>query len=813
MADELLSSIKGRGSVRAHGVYMSFDNLYVTVASSAEEAGRAFAALYASLTPEKRGQFESNLSTVSYGAAQSPSDAGSAAGGGAGFSYADMCCPPMVTRRLANSASAPPQVPERFAELWRRWSEVKKAFVAPSTRECLCGPDTYLPYFGDAFKPPPPPALPVAATRRHRAATSFSPLALAAMLPTHFVPVEALLKQLPTGYTFEHVRCVFGETMALEMVELADKTYVRFYGGKDGEGFAQRERTASVCVDEGAQASAHDGNNGGDVDDDEEPAASGTSALAPHSGDAVHQCIAAYEPNPYLFFSFLPRFPRPFQWIPLYAVVEHAPPAVKAALLPLRQRSTLLYFAQQQHRMQFTSQNDGAICLSFPPVRSLRAETTPLPRELAEVQRLLQIRGLVYVSEMEAGLAHRISDGAKRSIIAYFGTLRRFLYQHERVFRLSVVPNTNRRSSGTTTVTPPAAMPRSSAPTLAGAVTQEPTHEVSHEAITPSVASSASGTAGTLYPPPSPTRRGFGFAIEVPPISTDAEDDAVSTAMLLGKGIGALDANGFPHWLASADLAVMCEGHAMMQQRSGVSPEQRLQTASRQRRSSQKIRRRMALTANPNSPYTDPEVLLDTILRYLPPTQHIGLRSLLQALPPAITDFLPTDPIRLFRNAPTKVHLFEFRERNNIRVMRPGLPLPDGRLRSSYTVDELLHILAAELPSGRSRTSIDLFGRLPYGARETIRLQHRHLIDLVEQYPQYFLVVFADAESAKKSLARVQLIRSPPPTTTLSDDEWDAKTTTVLDDMTQAAEREDHAILMAELPPSFRETLNLKPMP
>lgn len=158
------------------------------------------------------------------------------------------------------------------------------------------------------------------------------------------------------------------------------------------------------------------------------------------------------------------------------------------------------------------------------------------------------------------------------------------------------------------------------------------------------------------------------------------------------------------------------------------------------------------------------------------------------------------------------MQLFEFRERNNIRVMRPGLPLPDGRLRSSYTVDELLHMLAAELPPGRSRTSMDLFGRLPYGARETIRLQHRHLINLVEQYPQYFVVVYADAESAKKNLARVQIIQNPPPATTLSDDEWGAKRTTVSDDMLQVAAREDHAILMAELPPSLRETLNLKPM-
>ncbi|KAG5509741.1 hypothetical protein GH5_05605 [Leishmania sp. Ghana 2012 LV757] len=816
LADELLSSDNSRGHVRAHGVYMSFDSLHVTVASSAEEAGRTFAMLYAPLPPGERAILDSSLANAKCNAAQTPTDTGRAESCRAGFRYADMCCPPRLTHGLTSCTWTLSKVREELAELERRWREVKRVFGSASPKESPCCPGNFLPYFGDTFKPPPPPAFPAAAARHNAAPTSFSPSMLASMLPTHFVPVEALLRQLPSGYTMEHVRCIFRDTMALEVVELAGGTYVRFHGGKDGEGFAEEKPNEHVAKGRDARAATNTGDEDIDVDsNNEEQAAPGTAADATVSHGTVRQYMAAYEPDPYLFYSFLPRFCRPFEWISLYSLVESAPPALKAALLPLCRHSTLLYFAQQQHRMQFTAQKDGAVCLSLPPVRTLRAETTPLPRELAEVQRFLQTQGLVYVSEMETGVSHQISDGAKRRIIAHFGTLRRFLYQHQAVFRLSIVPNASSRSSGTTTAAPPSAIPRALSAPLAEAATQEHAREETHGAVTASAASSTADAACSLNPPPPPmvpTHRGSGFAIEVPPLSDVVEGDAMVAVAC--KGAGTLDANGFPCWLASADLAVMCEEEAMMHYRHSLSPDERLQLlwSKRNRSANQKMRRRIAVAANPNSPYTSSEVLLDTILRYLPPTRHIGLRSLLQALPSTITDFLPADPVRLFRNAPAKVQLFEFRERNNLRLMRPGLPLPEGRLRSSYTVNELLYMLAAELPPGRSRSSTDLFGRLPYGARETIRLQHRHLVDLVEQYPQYFVVVYPDAKSAKRHLARIQLVQSLPPVTTLSDEEWGAKGGPTLEEKLHAGVQEDHAILMEDLPPSLRETLNLKPV-
>ncbi|KAG5483332.1 hypothetical protein LSCM1_04879 [Leishmania martiniquensis] len=784
LTDELLSPDNSRGTVRAHGVYMSFDSIHVTVASSAEEAGRAFAMLYTPLTHEERARLDSCLLQVKRGAAQAHNDAGCVESNAAGFRYVDMCFPPCQTRGLTHGTPTPSKTPEELDELWRRWCAVKKAFGSTSLKESVCCPGNYLPYFGDAFEPPPPPETPAAAVRRHAAVTSFSPLMLASLLPTHFVPVEALLQQLPLGYTIEHVRSIFRDTMALEMVTVAGVTYVRFSGGKDGEGFAQKKPTEGVAHGSPMQAATN--SSGADIhadnDNEELDAVSGTAAAVTGSSCTTRQCMAAYEPDPYLYYSFLPCFPRPFQWISLYNLVENAPPAVKAALLPLSRHSTLLYFAQQQHRTQFTAQRDGAVCLSFPPVRSLRAETTPLPRELAEVRRLLQPRGLVYVSEMEAGLSLQISDDAKRRIIAHFGTLRRFLFQHENAFRLSIVSNPNSRPSSATTTSPPSANPRAASFPLAETATERcaPVAPQGAVAAASAATSSTTGAAYLLSPPLSPMvpmHRGSGFAIETPPLYDGASGGAVPAVASPCKGAGALDASGFPCWLASPDLAVLCEEEAMSHDRCSLSPEERLQLASpkRNRAINRKLRRRLALAANPNSPYTSPEVLLDAILRYLPATRHIGLRSLLQALPPALTDFLPADPIRLFRNAPAKVQLFEFREPNNMCVMRPGLPLPEGRLRSSYTVNELLYMLAAELPPGRSRSSADLFGRLPYGARETIRLQHRHLIDLVEQYPQYFVVVYLDAQSAKKHTARVQLTQSPPPVTTLSDDEWDAK--------------------------------------
>ncbi|SYZ64062.1 hypothetical_protein (plasmid) [Leishmania braziliensis MHOM/BR/75/M2904] len=154
-------------------------------------------------------------------------------------------------------------------------------------------------------------------------------------------------------------------------------TYVRFYGGKDSEGFTQKKLTVRAVTDGDAQSATNDCSDCSDFDDDDEgPAASGTSAVATEGNDALRQYMAAYEPDPYLGCSFLPRFSWLFRWISLYAVVEHAPPAVKAALLP---------------------------------------------RELAKVQRLLQTRGLAYVSEereRRPGWHYRISDAAKQCIIA-----------------------------------------------------------------------------------------------------------------------------------------------------------------------------------------------------------------------------------------------------------------------------------------------------------------------------------------------------------------------------------------------------------
>ncbi|KAK7201675.1 hypothetical protein NESM_000232400 [Novymonas esmeraldas] len=759
-----------RGRLFAHGVYMSFDQLHATIATSAEEAGRAFAVMYTPLTVHTIAELDSRLTA--------PSKEGHSS---SGFRYADLCWPTNASSApLMNQRRKGLNTPPALLELHARRNVVAEVFrLVPAAVEPACGGDVYMPYFGDDFVPPPELPAAVAASPSSTAVSRFTPAMLAAVLPTHFVPMEALLQQLPHGYTAEHVRRIFGEMAAVESVTLAGATYIRLFGGKGGEAFAQQAPNTGGSHGEDAR----DDGDGDDEDADGVEQQQQQQQLPSSSaGNQERQCIAAYEPDPYLIYAFLQQLGRPYEWVPLYTVVERAAPAAQAALLPLREHSTLLYFAQMSQFVGFTPQHGGAVCHCYPPTRTLRAETTPLPQELAEVHRMLHTRGLVFVSEIEAGRSYRLRSRTKRRIIAHFGTLRRFLFQHESTFRLSVVP-----SDSTTAAASAAAAAASPVPTPA-----EP---------------------GTLAvpPPPTPTQslpRGSGFAVAQ--LSVPSLLDGSTAAAAADPPSRRLDADGFPCWLASADLAVMCECVALLQERRASPDEQSSALTGKWHRTKErKLMRRMALADNPNSPYTDPEVLLDAVLRYLPPTQHVGLRAFIRALPLSLTVFLPVpDAHRLFRNAPTKVQLFEYRKRNNLRLLRIGVPLPEGVLRSTYTVEEIMFMMASELPLGRTRSSMDLFSRLPYGARETVRLRHHHIADIAEQYPQYFIVVHQDAEAKLKHTSRIQLIQMPPAPTTLADTDWDASGVEDAAQM-EAAVEQDHALLARELPQPLLDELTL----
>nr|CCC91513.1 conserved hypothetical protein [Trypanosoma congolense IL3000] len=222
------------------------------------------------------------------------------------------------------------------------------------------------------------------------------------------------------------------------------------------------------------------------------------------------------------------------------------------------------------------------------------------------------------------------------------------------------------------------------------------------------------------------------------------------------------------------------------------------------RRTAQKLRRRIALEQNPDSPYMDREVLLDAILRYIPRKRSISLSFLLKSLPHSLTDFLPHRPVSLFQQFPEKVRIFEYRYRNRLHIIRPGVPLPSGVLRETYTEQELLFLCAAEVQQ-QPRFAVDVYGRLPYGAKEVIRLQYKGMLELLRPYPQYFTVIFQDAIRLDTRRALISLIQMPPAVQLTQDDYG---TLVPEGAALQELEAEDREALET-LPQEIRDMMNL----
>ncbi|RNF25679.1 uncharacterized protein Tco025E_02083 [Trypanosoma conorhini] len=242
-------------------------------------------------------------------------------------------------------------------------------------------------------------------------------------------------------------------------------------------------------------------------------------------------------------------------------------------------------------------------------------------------------------------------------------------------------------------------------------------------------------------------------------------------------------------------------------ERTPQTLEDKLEEAlvSRNRRTAQKIRRRMAMEKDPDSPYADRDVLLDAILRYVPQKRSISLSFLLRSLPPSLAEFLPGKPLSMFQQAPEKIRVFEYRYRHRLHLIRPGVPLPPGVLRQHYTEPELLFLCAAELQQA-PRAMVDLYGRLPYGAKEVIRLQYKGLLELLRPYPHFFTVVFKDALRLDSRNALVTLIQMPP-TVALGEEDYGA-TAPEGPVQRQQLEDEDKAA-MQTLPDEIRKTMRV----
>lgn len=468
----------------------------------------------------------------------------------------------------------------------------------------------------------------------------------------------------------------------------------------------------------------------------------------PESSDtsSLYARYARFVPDPFLCEAFLPMFHRPFVWLSMRALLEQSPAHIRAALGSWQQYHALLFFAQMQHIFRFTPEGDGQLCVAT-PVTTLHLANSPTPHAVAQVICWLEKKKRVFVSELEVAF-ETTRDGAftahaQRQVLLYFGTLRHLLVAHGSIFRLSALSNATEMAHE---------KKDSDLSQETGGEEQQDDSKVGlphNEGQHPAVPSAS---------PIGATGSGFGSGVSRAP--------SVTTTVPTDKH------------LHEPYLTVELVWHEALRDKHTSSLEQKLEKAlmRNDRRAARKVRRRLALQAYPDSPYADPQLLLDAMLRYLPPRRHVSLRVFLKALPSSLTDFLPENYMQLVRaGVPDRVIVFEYRFRNHLCLQRPHLPLPDGHLRQEFTEDEVIYMVSCELMR-QSRAIIDLFSRLPYGVRlNALSMSTNKLFKVLQQFPAHFVLVLRDNLTGDLRNTLVTLLHPPPLPPTLSNRDWDSE--------------------------------------
>ena len=185
-----------------------------------------------------------------------------------------------------------------------------------------------------------------------------------------------------------------------------------------------------------------------------------------------------------------------------------------------------------------------------------------------------------------------------------------------------------------------------------------------------------------------------------------------------------------------------------------------------------KIRRKLAVQQNPDHPLLDPERLAETVHGYLPQRRHVKFRIFLKSLPFEIVDMLPVNYMKFFRRFPEKFQIFEMHGANAHFIMRAGIPLPAGHLRSKYTADEIAMMLAGLMKKKTARNTAELLINLPEGARKQVLTEYNGLVRFVSLYPENFGVMRGTVdESEAKNVITLLSVPTPQETAGADDEE------------------------------------------
>ncbi|EPY28251.1 hypothetical protein AGDE_10475 [Angomonas deanei] len=210
-------------------------------------------------------------------------------------------------------------------------------------------------------------------------------------IPPYFVPVEALLQCMP-GYTLQHLQ-EYLDTHAVELVRVGESRFIRLHGGF------------------------------------------GKIPIHREDGADVEESLKPYQPDPSLVTAFEVVFQgNTDQWMPLEELLGKADPKAVAAL-PYEGEFAILYFAQMQHKFNFSvSPTSGsAVKLRPVPVRGLTELTTPTPTSLSFFFFTIPTDEQISTEKLKALTPADVAS----EINLYYGTLESFFAMHGPIFYIS----------------------------------------------------------------------------------------------------------------------------------------------------------------------------------------------------------------------------------------------------------------------------------------------------------------------------------------------------------------------------------------
>eukprot|EP00744_Colponema_vietnamica_P019559 GILI01027692.1.p1 GENE.GILI01027692.1~~GILI01027692.1.p1 ORF type:complete len:410 (+),score=45.43 GILI01027692.1:43-1230(+) len=192
--------------------------------------------------------------------------------------------------------------------------------------------------------------------------------------------------------------------------------------------------------------------------------------------------------------------------------------------------------------------------------------------------------------------------------------------------------------------------------------------------------------------------------------------------------------------------------------------EQQLELAifSKDKKKMRMLRRKIQVRNNPNNPLLERDNLAREVFNYIPKKGFITMTMLARrALPPEMLDFMGNDHVKFYKLYPQYFQIFELYEATKWCVARAGVDLPQGVLRTEYSEEEILRIVAATIQRRGSMPCVRLTLYLPDGARDYIKKTYTSPYYFCLKFPKYFsLMRRSETENAELSSV-VSLLAMP----------------------------------------------------